>query len=174
MISTTKALILTGTVGSGKTTTAYAIGGLLRQDGVPHAVIDLDELRRGWPAPADDPFGSRVELANLAAVAANYVAAGARRLVLAGVVEGEGARERYAGALGMPVTIIRLKVASALLDERLLARHDPGDSRDWHLRRSGELEGILDREAVADATIRVHDDPAELVAERVLEATGWA
>ena len=39
------------------------------------------------PAPPDDPFAHEVELANLRDLARNYRAAGAERLILAGVVE---------------------------------------------------------------------------------------
>nr|WP_220093533.1 zeta toxin family protein [Flexivirga caeni] len=46
-----RTLLITGTVGAGKTTTAYAVGDLLRARELPHAVIDLDELHRLWPAP---------------------------------------------------------------------------------------------------------------------------
>ena len=45
------ALFLNGTVGVGKTTVALAIGDLLAAARVPHAVIDVDWLRRGWPPP---------------------------------------------------------------------------------------------------------------------------
>lgn len=40
---------LNGSVGVGKTTTAEAVGDLLAERGIPHAVIDLDVLRRVLP-----------------------------------------------------------------------------------------------------------------------------
>ena len=46
-----RALLLTGTVRVGKTTVAAAVGDLLRERQVANAVVDLDELRRAWPAP---------------------------------------------------------------------------------------------------------------------------
>jgi adenylylsulfate kinase-like enzyme len=46
-----RALLLTGTVGIGKTTVAVAVGDLLREREVANAVVDLDELRRAWPSP---------------------------------------------------------------------------------------------------------------------------
>ena len=82
-----RALLLVGAVGVGKTTTADAIGDELEGRGVPGAVIDLDAIRRGWPAPPGDCFNSAIELANLRAVAQNFREAGAEVLVAAGVME---------------------------------------------------------------------------------------
>jgi adenylylsulfate kinase-like enzyme len=46
-----RALLLTGTVGAGKTSVADALGDLLTEAAVPNAVLDLDWLCRsavGW------------------------------------------------------------------------------------------------------------------------------
>jgi len=160
-------------VGSGKTATAQAVGDELRRRGEPNAVIDLDQLRRRWPAPDDDPFDSALELANLAAVAGVYRRAGAATLVLAGVVEGPEARRRYAEVVGEPLVVVRLRVDLDLVRRRLAQRHGPGEALDWHLARSGELDAILDREDAADLAVDVGDDPVETVARRVLVSAGW-
>lgn len=167
------AVLLTGTVGAGKTTTAYALGELLAEREVPHAVIDLDEIRRMWPAPAEDPFHAALELENLRDLAANYRRAGARRLVLAGVLEGRGAKERLVDAVGEELVVCRLRVDLEQVHGRLLARHEPGRQRDWHLHRSGELDAILDAEDAADVTVAVAGEVPQEVAGRVLEQIGW-
>jgi hypothetical protein len=112
------ALLVTGTVGAGKSVTADMIGSLLQARLVPHAIIDLDEIRRRWPAPPDDPFDFELELRNLQPVATNYLAAGARRLVMAGVCESRKDRDRLAAAVGVPLVVCRLRVplASCKLD----------------------------------------------------------
>lgn len=167
-----RCLHLTGTVGAGKTTTAYAVGDLLRARDVSHAVIDLDELHRLWPAPEGDPFKQQVELANLRAVAANYRAAGATYLVLAGVVVRD--RRRYEDALGEPVRLCRLRAPLSVVTTRLTDRHESGEERDWHIRRAPELDELLDDAASADLTIDVGDETPAQVAARVLAATGFA
>ncbi|MFC4014213.1 hypothetical protein ACFOY2_43795 [Nonomuraea purpurea] len=101
------ALLITGTVGAGKTASADALGDLLTDAGVPNAVIDLDWLRRAWPAPPDDPFQSALTLRNLGAVTANFLEAGAERLILAGVIESREERLRHEAALGVPLTVCR-------------------------------------------------------------------
>ncbi|MFI5711399.1 adenylyl-sulfate kinase [Kribbella sp. NPDC051620] len=172
--ATPEALLITGTVGVGKTTTAWAIGEHLQELGIPHAVIDLDELRRGWPAPAGDPFNLELELTNLASVAKNYRAAGAIRVVASGVVESRAAVRRYESAVAMPLKLCRLKTDLERVRARLTERHPPGPDRDWHLRRSGELDLILDAGLDGDCELvdPALDAPAQ-VARRVLRAIGW-
>ncbi len=173
MTSSATALFLNGTVGAGKTTTADAIGTLLQERRTSYAVIDLDALRRVWPSPPDDPFFQRLELANLAAVAANARDAGAERLLLAGVMETPADRERYAEAVGVSLTVCRLVVPLPRVRSRLLARHPDGEERDWHLARAGQLDAILAAARVDDVTVTVDDEPLDAVAGAVLRAVGW-
>lgn len=168
-----RALFLNGTVGAGKTTTADAIGSLLRESATPHVVIDLDWLRHAWPSPPADPFHTELELANLAAVTRNAVRAGSQRLVLAGVMESASDRRRYAETIGCPLTVCRLVVPLPHLQERLTARHPPGAERDWHLHRAGQLHAILEAASVDDVTVEVRDLPPATVAAEVLRAVGW-
>ncbi len=148
------ALLLMGTVGAGKTTTADAVGLHLEAASVPHAIIDLDEIRRMWPRPASDPFGSEIELRNVESLAANYVEAGADRLVLAGVCESWADRRRYEAAVAMPLVVCRLHATPAVLASRLRTRHleEPAELA-WHLDRAPELDAILDAARVADADV---------------------
>jgi adenylylsulfate kinase len=171
---TCRALLITGTVGVGKTTTADAVGERLREQRVPHAVVDLDELRRCWPAPVDDPFHTALELTNLAALTRAYRAAGVRRLVLAGVCESGPDRERYQDALGVPLQVVRLRASAAVVDPRLRGRHvDDPDGLAWHLHRRGELDAVLDAAEIADAQVWVDGLARRAVADAVLGAAGW-
>jgi hypothetical protein len=168
------ALLLTGTVGVGKSTTAAAVGAVLATWGVPHAVVDLDELHRSWPAPADDPFQQDLELANLRAVSAVYRRWGAERLVLAGVLERAEDRARYADAVGMPLTVCRLRLDLPTVRARLEHRHREHEGqRRWHLERAAELEAVLAAAGVEDHLVDVHGLDAPAVARAVLRATGW-
>jgi adenylylsulfate kinase-like enzyme len=42
---TAETLLITGTVGVGKTTVAEAVGRMLAERAVPHAVVDLGQIR---------------------------------------------------------------------------------------------------------------------------------
>jgi adenylylsulfate kinase len=164
-----EALLVTGTVGVGKTSVASVVGGLLSEARVPNAVIDLDALRHAWPAPPDDPFNLALELRNLRSVAANYLAAGCERLVLAGVVENVADRERYRSAVGVPLTVARLSADLVEVARRLRGRHlDDESGLDWHLNRSGELDAILDAAGVADFSVSTDSRTVSEVAGEVL------
>ncbi|WP_433833682.1 adenylyl-sulfate kinase [Actinoplanes sp. CA-015351] len=159
---------MTGTVGAGKTAVAEALGDLLTQRGVPHAVIDVDWLRRSWPSPPGDPFNGGITLRNLRAVARNFLHDGARLLVLAGVVESRAERDGYQDAIGVPLTACRLATSVETVRERLRQRHrdDPAGLA-WHLERCGTLDRILREAAVEDVVVDGgHGSPAE-VAEAV-------
>ncbi|TDD18211.1 hypothetical protein [Nonomuraea diastatica] len=167
-----EALLITGTVGVGKTSVADAAGDVLIDAGVPHAVIDVDWLRRAWPAPPGDPFNGALTMRNLRPVAANFLAAGAQRLVLAGVIESRAERAGYAEALGVPLTVCRLHAALPEVRKRLSVRHanDP-ESLDWHLERAGELAPILAAARVEDYAVDAGaGSPAQVAA---LVVKGW-
>jgi adenylate kinase family enzyme len=163
------ALLISGTVGAGKTTVADAVGDLLRDDGVPGAVLDVDWLRRAWPAPPGDRFNHQLALRNLGAVAANLPG----RIVLAGVIEDRADRDEYQQALGRPLTVGRLHVDLDIVRERLRRRHAGDDAGlRWHLHRCGELDAILRDAAVEDFTVD-GGGPVLAVANQVRAAAGW-
>ncbi|MFJ4654743.1 hypothetical protein ACIP5Y_26010 [Nocardia sp. NPDC088792] len=168
-------VFLNGTVGVGKSTVAEAIAGLEEAAHTPHAVIDLDFIRQYWPAPAHDPFNLELELANLAAMAANYRAAGAKRLILAGVIERPHDVSRYVEATNADgLMVARLTLDPAQAEERLRRRHagDP-EGLAWHLARFGELSAVLDAAALDDVVVDTSGLSPVDVARQVRRAAGW-
>jgi len=165
-----QALFLNGTVGVGKSAIADAVSALLIEHGIPHAIIDLDALRAGWPAPDGDPFNSALELANLRPVAANHRAAGARILVLAGVIEDADEVQLYRDALeGLPLTVVRLTVDPEVGASRLRARHaNDVEGLAWHLHRHGELDAVLSAARIPGPIVDTTARSPRQVAEEVL------
>lgn len=172
MSSRTRALLIIGAVGVGKSTVIDALADELAGRGIPGAAMDLDHLRHSWPAPAEDPFNSRLELENLRAVAETYRAAGAQVLLAAGVLEERSARGAHERAVGCPLTVVRLTAPRELVRERLHRRHelDP-EGLAWHLARFDELSAILDAAEVEDVTVPIREDP-HVTARAVLETVG--
>lgn len=139
---------------------------------VPNAAVDLDSLV--WQWPASSPWITDLMFENLALVWPNYQAHGATHLVLARVLEDRAELDRYRAAVpGAVLSICRLLAPEAVRLDRLRERMPPGPSRDWHLRRTAELESILERIAVEDFTVQNGGRPVREVALEVLVRAGW-
>jgi adenylylsulfate kinase len=168
-----RALLLNGTVGVGKSSVAESMTALLSTRGIPNASLDMDELRRKWPAPADDPFNSALAVQNLSCLSINFIRAGVERLVLAGVVETPSELERYASAVGVPLMTCRLTATADVVRERLRARHVDNDELLWHLARAAELDQILDDASLEDFCIDVSAITVSQAAAEVAGLVGW-
>jgi adenylylsulfate kinase len=170
-----RAALLSGTVGAGKTTVGEELSELLKDRGEPHAFIDLDRLSELWPAPEGDPLNERLVLANLAAITRNFAAAGARTLVMSGVVETAERIDKYRLATGgCPLTVVRITASLDSIADRLKKRHeywDP-DGLAWHLDRAPELAAALDASGLGSIVISNDGDPHEAAA-LLLERLGW-
>ncbi|HYN32470.1 MAG TPA: AAA family ATPase [Ilumatobacteraceae bacterium] len=140
-------VLVTGTVGVGKSTTGYAVAERAASQGRSAAFLDVDELSRLWPARAADPFNTDLILRNLASLVGNYADAGAELLVLAWVVQDTDALVRLEEAVGASVVAIRLCASASTLEARLRQRHHGAefDGLAWHLDRAPELVAIQDR-----------------------------
>ncbi|HEY3285169.1 MAG TPA: hypothetical protein VGN26_23095 [Armatimonadota bacterium] len=166
-------LIVTGPVGVGKTTIAEEVSRQLSEASVPNAWVDVDLLRTCYPSPPDDPFHMALGLANLAAVCANYRAAGAERLVLADVVEAPEAVPCYEEAIpGARITVVRLSACIETLHGRLDGREEGEDLR-WHRNRAVELTGIMESTGVGDLIIRTDGRRPAAIASEALQRARW-
>lgn len=164
-----RALFLNGTVGSGKTSIADAVGTLLAKHGMPHGVIDVDWLSRYWPASGEDPFNGRLALANLASLARVYEAEGAGALVIAGVIENEQSLAAYRAATGADMWLARLTASPGELERRLRLRHaNAPHELAWHLARAPELDAILAEAPLDQVSIDTTDRSIPEVAAQIV------
>ncbi|MBT2555555.1 AAA family ATPase [Arthrobacter sp. ISL-5] len=170
-----QSVFLNGTVGSGKTTTGEALHRILAEDGISNAIIDLDQLRRSWPAPPTDRFNHELELRNLQAVATNYSEAGVRRFILAGVIESPTEVERYRTALGGgDLTVVRLDPPLDTVQKRLRNRHEPDSPElSWHLHRSVELNQILSEARLDAHVMAIGNERPKDTALAIRAIIGW-
>jgi hypothetical protein len=167
-------LVVSGTLGAGKTHSAEAIADVLAERGEAVGLIDLDWLCQMHPAPADDPYNDRLALDNLAAVWPNYERLGVEYLIVARVVENAEDRGRYEAAVpGAEVRIVRVEASAKTRAARLTAREPEGASRDWHLRRTDVLAARL-RELDGDDLVVQNEEVSGLdVALEVVSRLGW-
>ncbi|MER5363513.1 hypothetical protein, partial [Streptomyces sp. NPDC002785] len=104
----------------------------------------------------------------------NYLAAGAVRLVLAGVIEDLEDRKLCTDAIGIELSVCRLRADLPVIHQRLTRRHEnESEALRWHLARAGELAGILEQAAVDDFTVDATTRPVDEVATEVTRKAGW-
>jgi adenylylsulfate kinase-like enzyme len=164
-------LLLSGTCGVGKSTIAAEINDALADAGISNAAIDLDAFT--WQWPPSSPFNTDLMFENLTAVWPNYRAHGASRLVLARVLEHASELSRYREAIpGAELVVCRLVAPQQTRITRLRERMPAGPSREWHERRSVELEAILEQSGVEDFVVANDRTPRE-VALDVLQRAAW-
>ena len=164
-------LILSGTVGAGKTAVSYAMHDILSTKSIPHAFLDLDCFAYSWPPVG--AYNSDTVFDALEKVWPVYQQNGADKLILARVVESKAELSRYAQVLKTNnITIIRVTASEDVRKTRLNNRED-GESLIWHLNRTTELEKILETSALEDFVIKNENISAEHVAEETLKLVNW-
>jgi adenylylsulfate kinase len=168
-----RAILLTGTVGSGKTSVAIAIGDLRELDDRPYAVVDLDWLAWVRPAPASIYTVHSLLAENLALIWPRFREAGVERLVLARHLDDRTQLAAVrAGLPGVELFVVRLTAPAALVERRLRAR-ETGAQLEEHLAETARLAARGDAAAVEDAAVENGERPLRQVAEDVLAAAGW-
>ncbi len=161
-------IVITGPVGVGKTTVASALSDRLIATNEPHALIDMDQLRQSYPRPAGDRFNMALGLRNLAALWANYRAAGAECLILADIVESPDDVEAYRAAVpNAEVTVVRLLASADTVGQRL-AQRETGASLRWHQQRAAELVALMEKEAIGDVLVETDEKTALDIADEIL------
>jgi hypothetical protein len=164
-----EALLLVGTVGSGKTTVLLELGRRLSGRGESHALVDLDWLAWVEPSPTSKLGVHDVLVANLAASVETFRRAGVTRLVLARhVTRAEEVAAIEAALGGAELTIVRLDVPAAALEARVRAR-DSGRELAEHL---AELAAATSPE-FAHITVANAGRPVTDVADVILGVIGW-
>jgi hypothetical protein len=165
-----KVIVITGSMGSGKTSVMAEASDLLAAAGVNHAAVDLDGLGIGHV-----PEGAWPDLAyqNLASIWGNFARVGATSLLIAEAVETAEELERIQAAIpNAEIVVCRLKASLETMQRRVRSR-EPGMLQDVFVARVLELESILDRVQVEDFSLSNEDASITGVAREMLERAGW-
>jgi adenylylsulfate kinase len=163
-------LLLTGTVGAGKTSVAVEIGERLEAAGLPYSVIDLDWLCWISPAPAGGRSVHDVLIEALAAVWPVHRAAGVQRLILArGLRDGAEIDSVRAAVPDVDLQVVQLVVDHDVVRRRLRER-DTGAQLAQHL----ELLETLDRGPLPGAHQMANAGDLSSCVEEVLRCLGWS
>jgi adenylylsulfate kinase-like enzyme len=151
----------------GKTTVAWEIWSQLCDTGITAAYLDIDQLGMSVPAPDDDSDRHRVKAENLAAIVPIYRAAGARCVVVSGVVDAEKARSYADQVPGATVALCQLRLDHDELRTRLVGRGWSAAMVDQAMDEAAEL----DHSAIADIRIDTTGLPVADVVRLVQEQT---
>jgi adenylylsulfate kinase len=161
-------LLITGTVGVGKTSVADEVYETLKTQKVLVALINIDELGYAVPRPVDDPFNTRLQIKNLSVIWPNYSELGVKSLIIPCVVENEDDVESFRKAIPNAVIFVaRLDASLATIEDRIKGRL-MGGSLEWHLQRAKELKELFAENRLEDVVISTDKKTTEQVSKELV------
>ena len=163
-------LIITGTMGSGKTTVLGEASDILALRGIAHAAIDLDALGLAHLPSAG---GDGVMYRNLQSVCENYSSLGVKRLLLARAIEDCAELERCRGIVAASDTAVCRLTASIETMEQRVKQRESGVLRENYVARVAKLNTILERAQLENFTITNENRQLNDVAHELLLKAGW-
>jgi hypothetical protein len=164
-------LIITGTMGAGKTSVLGEAADLLALRKIAHAAIDVDALGVGH-LPSGDR-NDAVMYDNLRSVCKNYAALGVQRFLLARAMEDRAQLERCLAIVPATNTVVcRLTASIAAMKQRVKMR-EIGVSQREYVARVEKLNVILDRARLEDFIVTNENRSLTDVALEMLIKAGW-
>jgi hypothetical protein len=164
-------LIITGSMGSGKTAVLGEASDILAMRGIPHAAIDLDML--GFAHLPTDAGNDDVMYRNLRAVASNYAALGVDRFLLARAIENKADLERCLAAVAAKeVVVCRLTASIETMQQRVGLR-EQGVCRGKYIERVITLNDALDHARLENFIVTNEGRLLTEVANEMLERAHW-
>ena len=141
----------------------------LRAADMANAVIDLDDLCKGYPYP-ERSFARE----NLKAIWLNYAAIPDLKLVIPSVIADEEELELLRAAVpGAKFAVCELTAPEAVLKDRVTAR-EPNEYWQSRLRDFVDLyHRRSDLPKVRDFQVTTHDKSVDETAQEVIEKAGW-
>ena len=164
-------LIISGTMGAGKSSVLGEASDILALRQITHAAIDLDALGLGHIPPATGNDG--VMYRNLQSVIKNYASFGVRRFLLARAMEDRTELELCRNIISATNTIVcRLTAEIETMEQRVKMR-EIGVSQFEYVTRVAKLNAILDRAQLEDFTLSNENRSLTDVAREMLVKAGW-
>jgi hypothetical protein len=164
-------LIITGTMGAGKTSALGEASDILALKGITHAAIDLDSLGLALLPSAASSDGAMYR--NLQSVCENYSSLGVRRLLLARAIENRAELELCRGIVSASNTVVcRLTASIEVMEQRVRLR-ESGVSQRNYIARVAKLNTLIDRAHLENFTITNENRALNDVALEMLLKAGW-
>jgi len=164
-------LIITGTMGAGKTAVLAEASDILALRHLVHAAIDLDGL-----GVAHLPSGVEqgdVMYRNLESVCKNYAALGVRQFMVARATERRAELELVRSIVSVTKNVVcRLTASLEVLQQRVRIC-EPGVLQAQFVARVAKLNAILDGARLQDFSVANENRSLSEVAHEVLFKAGW-
>jgi len=164
-------LILTGTMGAGKTVVLGEASDILAQRQIIHAAIDLDAF--GLAHLPDAARSDDVMYDNLRSICRNYAALGVQRFLVARAIEDRAQLKLCRDIIPAISTVVCRLTASIEVMKRRVQVRDLGISRREYVARVAKLNVILDRARLEDFAVANESRSLTDVALEVLVKAGW-
>jgi hypothetical protein len=164
-------LIITGTMGAGKTTVLGEAADILTLRHVAHAAIDVDSL--GLAHLPSAISNDSVMYDNLRSVCENYAALGVGRFLLARALENRVQLELCRDVVSGTDTVVCRLTASVEAMQRRVQMRESGVLQREYVARVSELNVLLDYAKLEDFIVVNENRPLTDVALEVLVKAGW-
>jgi hypothetical protein len=164
-------LIITGTMGAGKTAVLGEASDILAQRKIVHAAIDLDALGLAHLPSAAPSDGLMYN--NLRSICRNYAALGVQRFLVARAVEDSAQLKLCRDIIPAGNSVVCRLTASMETMKRRVQLRDLGVSQREYVDRVAKLDVILDRARLEDFAVTNENRSLTDVALEMLVKAGW-
>jgi ABC-type uncharacterized transport system YnjBCD ATPase subunit len=164
-------LIITGTMGAGKTAVLGEASDILAQRQIVHAAIDLDAFGLAHLPSAARSDGVMYD--NLRSIHGNYAALGVRRFLVARAIEDRAKLKLCRDIIPAVNTVVCRLTASLEAMKRRVQIRDFGISQREYVARVAKLNVILDRARLEDFAVTNENRSLTDVALEMLVKAGW-
>ena len=167
-------VVITGTIGVGKTTVAATMSEALHERGIRHGLLEIDWLGEVYPAPdPDDPYSTAFAMQNLAAIWPHYLEVGITRAIVTMTLENQQELTDLRTALASPeVIVVRLEASAPARAERI-RRRELGNLRQLFLEKTDPLAEQMERFGIGDLVVNNDERTPQEVATEILTSIGW-
>jgi hypothetical protein len=165
-----KVIVISGSMGCGKTTVLGEASDVLTSQGTAHAAIDLDAIATPLLAPE---AATDIAVRSLGAIYRNVTATGISRVLLAAAVETRADLGRLADAMSPSELVVCRLTASVDTMERRLRIREPGMHQDLFVARARLLDETLAAAKLEHFTVSNEGRHVTDVARELLQRAGW-
>ena len=164
-------LVITGGMGTGKTSVLGEASDILTLHHISHAAIDVDALGLAYLGTTAGNDG--VMYRNLRAVCNNYASLGVTRFLLARALENRAELDLCRSVASAANTVVCRLTASIETMEQRVRMRESGVSQRAYVARLAELNIILDRARLENFSLTCENRSLTEVAHEMLVTAGW-